>query len=90
MERGIGQMKRRFHVLHGEVRVTPPGKVCKVIEVCAMLHNICKDRNIEIPAGEDLNIVDDDNQQPLEPQPAAERPRDGLQYRDEFVNRYFK
>ncbi|XP_059380106.1 putative nuclease HARBI1 [Carassius carassius] len=30
VEQGIGQLKRRFHILHGEVRLAP-GKVCKVI-----------------------------------------------------------
>ncbi|XP_048879280.1 putative nuclease HARBI1 [Brienomyrus brachyistius] len=34
VERGIGQLKRRFHVLHGEVRLSP-AKVCKVITACA-------------------------------------------------------
>lgn len=29
-------------------RVTPPAKVCKIIFVCVMLYNICKDRNIHI------------------------------------------
>ncbi|RXN36535.1 nuclease HARBI1 [Labeo rohita] len=41
VERGIGQLKRRFHVLHGEVRLRPE-KVSKVIIACAILHNICK------------------------------------------------
>lgn len=92
VERGIGQWKRRFHVLHGEIRVTPPEKVCQVIEVCAMLHNICKQRNLHIPDGEDLNIVEEADQQPLEPplQPDAGRPREGLQYRDQFVALHFK
>ncbi|KAK4321312.1 hypothetical protein Pmani_007888 [Petrolisthes manimaculis] len=87
VERGIAQLNRRFHVLHGEIRVSPPAKVCMVIEVCAMLHNICKDRNIGIPAGEDHNNgEEDDDQQPLEPPP---RPREGLLYRDQFVNLHF-
>lgn len=48
VERGIGQLKRRFHVLHSEVRLTPL-KTCKVILACALLHNICKFRNIDLP-----------------------------------------
>ena len=28
-------LKRRFCVLHGEIRVTPPAKVCQIIEVYA-------------------------------------------------------
>ena len=91
VERGIGQLKRRFRVLHGEIRVTPPAKVCKIIEVCAMLHNICKERNIQMPAEEDI-MLEEDDPQPVEQQPqrAAERPREGLQYRDEFVHLHFK
>ncbi|KAK0153980.1 hypothetical protein N1851_003934 [Merluccius polli] len=37
VERGIGQMQRRFHVLHGEIRLRE-GKYT-VITVCAILHN---------------------------------------------------
>ncbi|KAF1371909.1 hypothetical protein PFLUV_G00274340 [Perca fluviatilis] len=48
VERGIGQLKRRFHVLHGEVRLRPE-KVSKVIIACAILHNICKVRQIAEP-----------------------------------------
>ncbi|KAK9976517.1 hypothetical protein ABG768_021722 [Culter alburnus] len=39
VERGIGQMKRRFHVLHGEIRLTPE-KASRIITVCAILHNL--------------------------------------------------
>uniref|UniRef100_A0A3Q4HWY2 DDE Tnp4 domain-containing protein n=1 Tax=Neolamprologus brichardi TaxID=32507 RepID=A0A3Q4HWY2_NEOBR len=48
VERGIGQLKRRFHVLHGEVRLRPE-KVSKVIIACAILHNICKVGQIAEP-----------------------------------------
>ncbi|KAK3849766.1 hypothetical protein Pcinc_003442 [Petrolisthes cinctipes] len=99
VERGIGQLKRRFHVLHGEIRVTPTAKVCQIIKVCAMLHNICKDRNIRIPAPEDIDepaedIEEDYDNAPLAVQqpplpPVAPRPREGLLYRDEFVNLHF-
>ena len=43
VERGIRQWKRRFHILHAEIRVKSPAYVCRIIEVCAMLYNICKD-----------------------------------------------
>lgn len=59
MERGIGQLKRRFHVLHGEIRLSPD-KACQVIVACCILHNICKDRQIPCPLDDgDL----DDSQQ---------------------------
>ena len=67
-----------------------------------MLHNICKDRNIQIllegdeghgqpPAEDNIQIagVDDDNGGHAEPLPAGQD-RDGLRYRDEFARRYFK
>ena len=44
----IGQLKWRFHVQHGEVRVSPPLNVCKIIQACGMLHNICKEQNIPL------------------------------------------
>ena len=48
MERGIGQLKRRFHVLHSEVRLHPE-KTCQVVIACVVLHNICKRLNIHLP-----------------------------------------
>lgn len=48
VERGIGQWKRRFHVLHSEIRLEP-AKVCKVIYACAVLHNFCKAKGVPIP-----------------------------------------
>ena len=60
MERGIGQLKRRFHVLHSEVRISPPFKIGKMIHVCGMFHTICKDRNIPIPLDVDQPDVEDD------------------------------
>ncbi|CAC5402122.1 HARBI1 [Mytilus coruscus] len=40
IERTFGRLKRRFHILHSEIRMTP-GKACKIIIACAILHNIC-------------------------------------------------
>lgn len=101
VERGIGQLKRRFHVLHGEIRLEPPLKVCKVVEVCALLHNICKNMNIQMPpedhdaaAGEYEIEVDDvapdgDANLPL-PHVPGRQLHEGRQYRDHFCNLYFK
>ncbi|KAK4315220.1 hypothetical protein Pmani_013548 [Petrolisthes manimaculis] len=55
--------------------------VRQISEVCAMLHNICKDRNIHIPVGEDL-----ENSHLRSPHPAVGRLHEGLRYRDEFIN----
>ncbi|CAC5360251.1 HARBI1 [Mytilus coruscus] len=41
IERTLGVVwKRRFHVLHSEIRMKP-GKVCRIIGACAVLHNSC-------------------------------------------------
>ncbi|XP_064642046.1 putative nuclease HARBI1 [Lineus longissimus] len=39
IERCFGVMKRRFHCLHGEIRMRPD-RTCKIIIVCCVLHNI--------------------------------------------------
>ena len=85
VERGIGQMKCRFHVLHGEIRLTPE-RASTVFTVCAILHNLCKRRNI--PQPDDDDDVDDDCDQHdnefgrVEPS--------GLAFRDHFVNTHFR
>ena len=39
IEQTLGRWKRRFHCLHGELRMTPD-KVCMIIVACAVLHNM--------------------------------------------------
>ncbi|VDI18679.1 Hypothetical predicted protein [Mytilus galloprovincialis] len=39
IERTFGRLKRRFHILHSEIRMKP-GKACKILIACAILHNI--------------------------------------------------
>ena len=39
IEQAFGRWKRRFHVLHSEIRMSPE-RVCKIIGACAVLHNI--------------------------------------------------
>ena len=39
IEQTFGRWKRRFHCLHGEIRMNPE-KVCKIIIACAVLHNM--------------------------------------------------
>lgn len=93
MERCIGQLKRRFHVLHGEVCVSPQ-KTCKIIHVCAILHNICKDRNIPLPpddADDDLEDAAGANENvPANPNAAAPDGRNGHRFRDYIANLHFK
>lgn len=84
MERGIGQLKRRFHVLHGEVRLSP-GKTWQVIVACRILHNICKDRQIPCPLDGDL----DDNQQDDGLNVQNGEQNDGIHYRHLFAETHF-
>lgn len=41
VERTFGVMKRRFHCLHGELRMSP-ARVCKIICTCVALHNLAR------------------------------------------------
>ena len=44
IEQAFGWWKRRFHLLHSEVRMSPE-KTCTLIGACAVLHNIAVQRN---------------------------------------------
>ncbi|XP_056016141.1 putative nuclease HARBI1 [Ostrea edulis] len=87
VERGIGQLKRRFHVLHGEIRLSPE-KACQVILSCAILHNICKDRCIPCPQDHE----DDGEDQQVNvhvPHIFNNNGNDGLRYRQQFAETHF-
>ncbi|XP_071110025.1 putative nuclease HARBI1 [Haliotis cracherodii] len=85
VERGIGQLKRRFHVLHGEIRLSPI-KACKIITCCGILHNICKIRNIPLPDSES-NVPDDDMTAPYR---ERDIPGHNLTFRNHFANTHFQ
>lgn len=90
VERGIGQLKRRFHVLHSEIRVNPPLKVCQLVYECAMLHNVCKQRNIPL----DDEHIGNQYAAPVQdveavPPPAGEQ-ETGRAYRDHIANTHFR
>lgn len=60
-----------------------------------MLHNICKDRNLPVPADEEEDHGEDDgggaNHESPMPQPhLAGCAHEGLLCRDEYVNLHFK
>ncbi|XP_064176202.1 putative nuclease HARBI1 [Anguilla rostrata] len=88
VERGIGQWKRRFHVLHGEIRQTPQ-KASNIIMACAVLHNICKMRNIPLlPDEGDHNNDDDDDDDDNHP-PNIPFASDAIVFRQHFANLHF-
>ncbi|KAJ8384433.1 hypothetical protein AAFF_G00205660 [Aldrovandia affinis] len=87
--RGIGQLKRRFHVLHGEIRLTPE-KASRVITVCAILHNLCKQRNIPQPEEEEEEEEDDDDNGGGDAgRVAVAVQQSGVAYRAHYTNTHF-
>ncbi|XP_056605038.1 putative nuclease HARBI1 [Triplophysa dalaica] len=89
VERGIGQLKRRFHVLHSEIRLSPE-KTSKVITVCALLHNLCRQRNIpQTEDGDEFDDDDDDNDDEHR-EFVDEVEQCGLAFRDHFVYTHFR
>ncbi len=54
IERCFGILKRRFPVLHAEIRMKP-SRVCKIISACAVLHNLAIQRNEPLPTL-DVNV----------------------------------
>ena len=58
VERCIGVLKRRFHCLHTELRYSP-GRACKIITACIVLHNLALD--FGTPLNDDNDDVDDDD-----------------------------
>ena len=96
VERCIGVLKRRWHCLHGEIRLSP-AKACKVICACVMLHNRATELRLPPPAGDDTEPEDQDNNPPIPPvnrgkaPVMAERLRNaaGKAARDAVVRNYF-
>ncbi|XP_041472595.1 putative nuclease HARBI1 [Lytechinus variegatus] len=84
VERAIGQLKRRFHCLHGELRVSP-SKASRIIGCCCILHNIAKMLNIPDVEGEDEEV--DFNQPPQDN--AEQHGLGGQAYRQQIVNNHF-
>ncbi|XP_053385903.1 putative nuclease HARBI1 isoform X1 [Mercenaria mercenaria] len=81
VERTFGVWKRKFHVLHSEVRMKP-AKVSRVIVACAVLHNLAILWNEPEPQ----EPQDDDEQ----PQPDQyQGPQDGRGVRNYVTNTFF-
>ena len=79
IEQVFGRWKRRFHLLHGEIRMKPE-KVCLLIGACAVLHNIAIMFN-------EPDIDGDDPDEPkVEPYIG---PETGRQIRDHIANNFF-
>ncbi|XP_064462591.1 putative nuclease HARBI1 [Ornithodoros turicata] len=86
VERTIGQLKRRFHCLHSELRVLTK-HTCPIIVACCVLHNIAKDFGSEVQEADSDNDHDPD----YDPQLVSsyEGRQDGFMYRDAIVRQHF-
>ncbi|XP_062596055.1 putative nuclease HARBI1 [Saccostrea cucullata] len=80
IERTFGRLKRRFHVLHSEIRMKPD-RACRIIIACAVLHNIA----INLGEPEDEDEVEEDQPQV----PAFQGQQDGRGVRDYVTQHYF-
>lgn len=80
IERTFGRLKRRFHVLHSEVRMKPD-RVCKIVVACAVLHNIC----ISLKEPEYQEEIEEEDVQP--PPMVFQGQQDGRGVRD-YVTRH--
>ncbi|XP_052783197.1 putative nuclease HARBI1 [Mya arenaria] len=63
VEKAIGQLKRRFGVLHTEITLSPE-KACKVVIACAVLHNLCIARGIPFADNQDDDNGNNNNGDP--------------------------
>ena len=80
IEQAFGMWKRRFHLLHSEIRMKPE-KVCMVIGACAVLHNIAILRK---------EPLDGDAEADDQPDPICYcGPEDGKAIRDHICNTFF-
>ena len=59
IERTFGVLKRRFHVLHSEIRMSPE-RVCTIVVTCCILHNIDVDHNEPLPDSEESEHWNED------------------------------
>lgn len=80
VEQTFGRWKRRFHLLHSEVRMQPE-KVCQFIGACAILHNIA------IAFNEPMEDLDNDDDDPEVPD--YQGPESGRLIRDHIANTFF-
>ena len=81
IERAFGILKRRFHLLHSEIRMSPE-RVCTLIAACCVLHNIAIDSNEPLE-------YDDGGQEELDLGHHYDGPNRGEAVRNHITNTYF-
>ena len=82
IEQTFGRWKRRFHLLHSEVRMRPE-RVCQLIGACAILHNIAIAFNEPMEDEEDYEDDEPDVQE-------YQGRKRGHLIRDHIANTFFK
>ncbi|XP_068710741.1 putative nuclease HARBI1 [Montipora foliosa] len=80
IEQTYGRWKRRFHVLHSEIRMAPE-KVCLIIGACAVLHNIAVLLNEPM---DDADLPDE-----VPEVEVYDGPQQGLTIRNHICNTFF-
>ena len=83
IEQSFGRWKRRFGILHSEIR-TSPEKVCKIVGACAMLHNIAVNRRypeLDIEGGDMGNEIIEN---------VSQGANSGNAFRDVVANAHFQ
>ena len=79
IEQTFGRWKRRFHVLHAEIRMGPE-KVCVIVGACAVLHNIA------VRLHEPMEDEEVDELADVDP---YHGPQQGLSLRDHICQTFF-
>ena len=79
IEQTFGRWKRRFHVLHSEIRMAPE-RVCNIIGACAVLHNVAILQKEPMEDGEACNMPEVD---------PYDGPDEGRAIRDHICHTFF-
>ena len=79
IEQTFGRWKRRFHVLHAEIRMAPEN-VCVIVGACAVLHSIAVQLHEPMEDEEVAELADVD---------PYHGPQQGLSLRDHICQTFF-
>lgn len=83
IEQTFGRLKRRWSILHQELRVTPD-KAAKIFCAAATLHNLAIDRNVP----DHFDDLNDDYEQPIV-QPYNGPDNNGSAFRTQLTASFF-
>lgn len=83
LTRAIGQLKRRFHCLHGELRMAPD-RCCGIVVACCILHNFAKQMGMPDEEQDEPDTHDESDEHVV-----SQGPGDGVYVRNMIVQRHF-